>query len=342
MPEGDLVGVDVAYEDGIGRIVLNRSTALNALDLPMVRTIREALMRWSSQSVRAVVVESATDRAFCAGGDIRQVRENTLSGHLRESDDFFATEYEVNRLLAEYPAPVVALVDGLCMGGGLGLSVHGRFRVVTERASLAMPETGIGFFPDIGASYFLSRLPGGVGSYLGLTGARIGASDALDVGLATHHLSSEAAERLPELLLDDDRPVDTVLRELSVPTTTSPELVEHRSVIDWAFTAPDVATIGSRLAADGGPWATKTLDVLGRLSPQSLALTLDLLMWGRQRSLSECLAAEREAARLVVTSDDFLEGVRAVLVDKDRSPRWGASRYLGMTSDGEVRWDADA
>lgn len=170
-------------EGGVARIILDRPRALNALNLSMIHRVHKLLEELRSESLRAITIESGTAGMFCAGGDIRQIRQNTLDGDHGASDEFFATEYEVNEMLACYPVPVVAIIDGVCMSGGLGLSAHGPFRVVSERAVLAMPETAIGFFPDIGASHFLSRLSGGVGAYVGLAGARIGAADALEVGL---------------------------------------------------------------------------------------------------------------------------------------------------------------
>ncbi|MFK4146597.1 enoyl-CoA hydratase/isomerase family protein [Streptomyces sp. NPDC004065] len=309
----------------IGRIILNRPHALNALTLPMIEAIDAALDLWSGQNLRAVTIESSSDRAFCSGGDIRQVRQNTLDGDAEANDRFFATEYEVNRKLGDYPVPVVSLIDGLCMGGGLGLSVHGPFRVVSEKASFAMPETQIGFFPDVGGSYFLPRLPGHIGTYLGLTGSRIGAADALAIGIATHACSHELIGSVPELLAEHDGPVDTLLKDLGPATLRGSALIRHRHRIAHCFAAPELDGpdgIVRRLEGDATPWSRETLAMLRSASPYSLAVTTALLAWGRERSLGACLAMERAAARHVVTTPDFVEGVRAALVDKDRHPRW--------------------
>ena len=336
MPDPAPAGVLSRAEGGIARIVLDRPRALNALTLPMIRAISELLERGRPE--RAVTIESSRDGVFCAGGDIRQIRQNTLDDDTAASDDFFAAEYRLNETLASYPVPVVALIDGVCMGGGLGLSVHGAFRVVTERAVLAMPETGIGFFPDVGASYFLSRLPGGVGLYLGLTGARIAAADALDIGLATHNVASGDLRSVVPALIEDRRPVDAVLRDLaSVPPEAS-RIAANRRRIDAAFTATSVEAIDHRLQADGSSWAVETRSALQGASPQSLNLTLDLILRGRERTLRECLDAERDAASHVVRSADFLEGVRAALVDKDRAPVWANSEYEGISRNGKVLW----
>lgn len=327
----------IERDGGLGRIVLDRPKALNALTLPMVRELERVLLDWRDQPLSAVLIESSDKRAFCAGGDIRGIRQNTLDGRHTLSEQFFATEYRVNAILADYPHPVVSLIDGVCMGGGLGLSVHGPFRVVTEAAVLAMPETAIGFFPDVGASFFLPRLPGAVGMYLGLTGTRLGAADALEFGLATHFCHSNLLGEIPGLLRTRGRrSVDEVLRSISsVPAAPS----GHRDEIDDAFGASSVEQILERLRASGSAWAREQLRTLNRMSPQSLALTFHLLTRGRERNLAGCLAAELRAARYVTRTADFIEGVRAALVDKDRTPVWSDTpAFLGVDAEGEPRW----
>ncbi|WP_408897442.1 enoyl-CoA hydratase/isomerase family protein [Nocardioides sp. R1-1] len=313
----------------VGRIVLDRPRALNAITLDMVERIRVALEEWRTAGLRAVVVESASDRAFSAGGDIRRVRENSLAGRHDESLRFFETEYAVNALLGSYPVPVVALVGGICLGGGMGLSVHGTFVVVSPEASFAMPETRIGFFPDVGGSHFLPRLPGHTGRYLGLTGARIGAADALALGVATHTCSAADLAALPELIAAYDGPLEQLLRERAPDEPgEAGALAAVRTELEWVFSAPDLGGIRTRLGrltdADGpvGDWARDTSAALDAASPSSLALTDRLLVEGRGRNLEECLHAELAAARDRIASDDFIEGVRAVLVDKDHAPRW--------------------
>lgn len=313
----------------VGRIILDRPRALNAITLGMVERIRTALGEWSTAGLRAVTIESASDRAFCAGGDIRRIRENSLAGRHDASLRFFETEYAVNALLGSYPVPVMALVGGVCMGGGMGLSVHGTFVVVSPKASFAMPETKIGFFPDVGGSHFLPRLPGETGRYLGLTGARISAADALNLGLATHACSVDDLARLPHLIAEYDGPLEQLLRELAPAAPGEPgTLAAVRPELDWAFSAADLAGIGARLAelvADAGPaaaWAQETLGELAAASPYSMAVTDRLIVEGRQLDLEACLAMELATAAEVIASDDFVEGVRAVLVDKDHAPRW--------------------
>ncbi|WGX96720.1 enoyl-CoA hydratase/isomerase family protein [Nocardioides sp. L-11A] len=324
-------GDDVRIErlGPVGRIVLDRPRALNAITLGMVERIGAALEEWRDAGLRAVIVESASERAFSAGGDIRRVRENSLVGRHDESLRFFETEYAVNALLGSYPVPVVALVGGICLGGGMGLSVHGTFVVVSPEASFAMPETRIGFFPDVGGSHFLPRLPGHTGRYLGLTGARIGAADALALGLATHACSATDLARLPELIVAYDGPLEQLLRELAPDEPgDAGRLAPVRPELEWVFSAPDLAGIRTRLdrltGSPGavGAWADETRAALDAASPYSLAVTDRLLVEGRGRSLDACLRAELETAREMIASDDFVEGVRAVLVDKDHAPRW--------------------
>lgn len=337
-----MIGAVEGIVDGaIGRLRLDRPRALNALDLPMVTGMGELLDEWRHLPLRAVIVESSTPGVFCAGGDIRRIRQNSLDGAAGDSDAFFATEYRLNETLATYPVPIVAVIDGVCLGGGLGLSVHGPFRVVSERAVLAMPETAIGFFPDVGASFFLSRLPGGIGAYLGLTGARLTAADALACGLATHHVPSDRLGALVEAVAAGTGPIDGTLRNFATtPPTDAAGLTANRAAIDRVFGAASVDDVVRRLDAETGAWADATRAALTRASPQSLQVTLDLILWGAQRSLRDCLEAERAAARLVVQSPDFIEGVRAALVDKDRSPVWGASEYRGMDAQGRLSWSA--
>jgi enoyl-CoA hydratase len=325
--------VHLELEGTVGRIVLDRPRALNALTLDMVTAIRSALGAWKSENLRAVTIESASDRAFCAGGDIRKIRQNSLDERHEASDEFFATEYQVNQLLGTYPIPAVALIDGICMGGGMGLSVHAAFRVVTSNASFAMPETKIGFFPDVGGSHFLPRLPGAVGRYLGLTGVRFSAADALEVGVATHSCTPVDITSLPRRIADSGEPIERILSSLqgdaSLPGRAASEIAARRAEIDWVFGAPSLATVTERLetlTASESPvvaaWATSAQTLLGAASPQSLRVTNELFSWGAGRSLEACLDAERQVARLVVATHDFVEGVRSVLVDKDNDPRW--------------------
>ncbi|HEY3481029.1 MAG TPA: enoyl-CoA hydratase/isomerase family protein [Streptomyces sp.] len=307
---------------GTGVIALDRPGALNALDLTMVQLITAALEAWrDDDAVRSVVVHSTSPKAFCSGGDIRAVREAALRGDDAAVLAYFTAEYALNLMIARYPKPYTALIDGYAMGGGLGVSVHGSARVVTERASLAMPETAIGFFPDIGASYFLPRLPGAVGWYLGLTGARISGAAAVECGLATHYVPAADLPALEAALTGGGHPAP-ILDAFATSAPPSPELSGHRDAIAHCFGAPDLAEVWRRLEAEPAAWAADALGALRRASPASLAITFALLRHGTEATLEECLAYELELARTTARTPDFAEGVRAALVDKDRRPTW--------------------
>jgi enoyl-CoA hydratase/carnithine racemase len=321
MPSEDTV---IARRDGrIGRILLNRPTALNAIDLPMIRASARALEQWRHDPhVHAVVIEGAGDRAFCAGGDIRALRQYELDGEHHRAEAFFREEYALNLAIATYPKPYAALIDGICMGGGIGVSVHAPYRVATEHAAFAMPETAIGFFPDIGATFFLPRLPGQIGTYLGLTGARMAGADAVHAGLATHFVRREALPALSRALAGDG-PAELGLH---VAPLAAFSLAPHRAAIDHCFGADSVAEIVRRLEAVGDPWAVKTLDTLRTVSPSALCWTLAALRRGADLTLPQCQAAELALTRTTMRHPDFAEGVRAMVVDKDRRPRWQPAR----------------
>lgn len=319
----------VARRDGrVGRILLGRPQALNALDLSMIRGLTSALRAWQDEpEIHAVVVEGAGGRAFCAGGDIRAIRAAAIAGDTEAVEAFFAEEYALNRLIAEYPKPYIALIDGICMGGGIGVSVHGTARVATEAALFAMPETGIGFFPDIGASYVLPRLPGAIGYYLGLTGARLTGADAVHAGLATHFVPRATLPALSEALARDGV---AVLAGFAAPLPEN-GLAPHRPVIDRCFGAPSVGEILDRLAAEPDAWARGAEAALWTASPSSLLWSFALLRRGAHRTLPAALAAELALTRRVTRHPDFQEGVRAMVVDKDRTPRWTPDRLEALT-----------
>jgi enoyl-CoA hydratase len=314
----------VAVRDGrVGRIRLNRPKALNALDLGMIRAITTALKEWSEiPSVHAVVIEGEGERAFCAGGDIRAIRQMHLDRRTDEVEAFFSEEYALNLLIATYPKPFVALVDGICMGGGIGVSVHGTARVASEHALFAMPETAIGFFPDIGATYVLPRLPGALGTYLALTGARVQGGDAVHVGLATHFVPRAGLAALSGALARDGAAA------LAVHAVPLPDfsLAPHRALIDHAFAADSMPDIIDRLEREGSAFAQETIKTLRTMSPSSLVWSLRLLRQGAARTLPACLDAELRATRTVTAGHEFIEGVRAMVVDKDRAPNWRPGR----------------
>ncbi len=314
----------VATRQGrIGHILLNRPKALNALDLPMLGAITAALQRWADDpAVHAVVVEGAGDRAFCAGGDIRAIRTLAMAGERAEVERFFADEYALNAMIAEYPKPYVSLIDGICMGGGIGVSVHGQIRVASEAAMFAMPETAIAMFPDVGATYMLPRLPGALGMYLGLTGARLQGADAVHAGIATHFVPRPAIGTLRQAIAQDGVAAIAPQAQVLPPFSLAP----HRSRIDHCFGADSVAETLSRLDSDGGAWAMETLATLRAMSPSAVVWSFELIRRGARQTLRECLAMELRATRGVTAHADFAEGVRAMVVDKDRKPKFAPAR----------------
>ena len=314
----------ITSRDGrVGRILLNRPRALNALDLSMIRACADILETWRDDPhVDAVVIEGAGDRAFCAGGDIRALRDGQLSGDRASVDRFFIEEYALNLTIATYPKPYIALIDGICMGGGIGLSVHAPYRVATEHAGFAMPETAIGFFPDIGATFLLPRLPGALGIYLGLTGLRVTGSEAVHVGLATHFTRRERLADLSAALARDGVAALACHNEPLPPFS----LADERAAIDHCFSADTVSEIVGRLGAAKAEWAEAALAALRSVSPSALHFTLRALRQGRNLTLKQALDAEFALTRTTMVYPDFAEGVRAMVVDKDRTPAWQLRR----------------
>ena len=314
--------VVAARRGRIGHILLNRPAALNALDLDMLRAVAVALDSWRDDpAVHAVVIEGAGGRAFCAGGDIRAVRTAVLEGRHSEIETFFTEEYALNGAIAAYPKPYVALVDGICMGGGIGVSVHGAARVVTDAALFAMPETGIALFPDVGASYLLPRLRGAIGLYMALVGSRLTGADAVHAGLATHFTERTTLPGLADALAEHGM---AALGDVSRPFDAP--LAAHQAAIDHCFTAATLPEIIQRLDTVDTEWSRQTLITLRANSPSALLWTFRLMSLGATRTLPECLAAELALTRHVTRHPDFVEGVRAMVVDKDRTPAWVPAR----------------
>lgn len=313
----------VAQQRGrIGHLLLNRPAALNALDAGMIGAIAGALTAWQDDpAIHAVVIEGAGSRAFCAGGDIRAARAGVLAGRDAEVHSFFEQEYRLNAQIAAYPKPYVALIGGICMGGGLGVSVHGAYRVTTGEAVFAMPETGIALFPDVGASYFLPRLRGSVGMYMALVGARLTGADAVFTGLATHFTESEVLASLPDALAEHGV---AALSEIARPFEAP--LANHMAAIDHCFSAATLPEIRQRLTATDSEWSRQTLLMLQANSPSALSWTFRLIQAGATRTLAACLTEELALTDHVTHHPDFTEGVRAMLVDKDRTPRWTPAR----------------
>jgi enoyl-CoA hydratase/carnithine racemase len=317
-----------------GLVTLNRPQALNALTLDMVRALRRALDAWADDPrVTRVVVTGAGERAFCAGGDIRRLYDLGRAGRRDEALEFWREEYALNLRIKRYPKPYVALIDGIAMGGGVGVSLHGSHRVAGDRYVFAMPEVGIGFFPDVGATYALPRLPGRMGLYLALTGERARAADALAFGLATHAVPSAALAEARAALIDG-APVDAALG-LAAREPDGAVLRGQRETIDACFAAESVAAVLARLDAAGSDFAVKTAATIRAKSPTSLRIAFEQMRRGGALDFEEAMRTEFRIVSRVVEGHDFYEGVRAAILDKDNAPRWRPPTLAEVT-DAEV------
>jgi enoyl-CoA hydratase len=335
-------------EGGIATLLINRPQALNALTLDNYRRFAPALRDWAADpTVHAVVVRGAGERAFCAGGDVRAVYEagRGISGDPDLPAIFFREEYELIRDIHRFPKPYLAIVDGITMGGGAGISVNGAYRIATERTLFAMPETGIGLFPDVGATRFLNLCPGQIGRYLGLTGVRLRAADTIYCGFATHVVPHERVAELVAALGRIDWEtgaerlhVEAVLSRFAVEPGAAP-LAAARPGIDRCFAADTVEKVLEALDAeagaggDGADWAGETRAALSTKSPTSLKITLRQLQLGRGYDVEAALALEYRLTQHVMAAHDFYEGVRAMLIDKDQKPHWRPATPAEVSDD---------
>lgn len=316
----------------VGHLTLNRVTAFNAINLEMVRMIQTQLDKWAADdNVVAVVLRANGDKAFCAGGDIRELYSNAKEGNTL-NDTFFTEEYALDQAIHAYPKPFIALVDGLVLGGGMGLMQGASFRIVTEKARLGMPEVSIGFFPDVGGSYFLSRLPGEAGTYMGVTGNPVGAADALQLGLADWFLHEEQILEFDRCLdnmqwsYSSQESIRSLLNTLASKRATGAKLTTVLSAIEQHFAHSSVADIIASLESETDvniqPWRDDILAALKTRSPLAMATTLEMLRRGKQLSLAECFRMEYHLGSQWFSKGDFMEGVRALIIDKDKNPQW--------------------
>ena len=318
-------------EGAVGHITLNRPQALHALNTGMIAAMSEALLDWRNDpAVRLVLIDHAGERGFCAGGDIRMLAESG-AGDGALAREFFFTEYRLNALLHDYEKPLVAIMDGVTMGGGVGLSRPCRYRVATERTTFAMPETGIGLFPDVGGGWFLSRMSDHIGLWLALTGARIKAADCELAGIATDYVESARVAELKAAIVADPEAIETLLTQFE-GDAGRPPLAAQVDDIARLFAGDSVEAIVAALEADGGEWAKAQLAVLATKSPQTLKVAFEQLRRGRQMTrFADNMAMEYRIGARVVQRHDFLEGVRAVIVDKDNAPKWDPPTLDGVT-----------
>ncbi|WP_163544214.1 3-hydroxyisobutyryl-CoA hydrolase [Occultella kanbiaonis] len=308
----------VALEGSLGRIRLNRPRAINALTPGMIGTLTTLLEEWAGhERITAVALEGAGDRGLCSGADVRAIRAGLLDGTL-DAADFFRAEYALNALISDYPKPYVAFMDGIVMGGGIGVSAHGSLRLVTERTRIAMPETGIGLFPDVGASFLLSRAPGELGTHCALTGSEAGGADAIAVGFADTLVDSGSWPTIVARLASGEDLDATVGQNAPAAPSTA-----ERGWIDRCYAGDDPVAILEALRGAPEPAARETGDVLATRSPLSVAVTLAAIRGAAELgSVTEVLAQDLRVATAMTAAPDFVEGVRAVLVDKDHRPRW--------------------
>jgi enoyl-CoA hydratase len=324
---------DVLFEEmpgqggDLGMITLNKPAVLNALNHDMIVAIHPKLNEWAeAKHIKAVVIRAAEGRAFCAGGDIRLTYERAKQQHPLMTE-FFSDEYQLNRCIYHYPKPYIALLDGITMGGGVGVSIHGSHRVVTDRILFAMPETGIGLFPDVGGTYFLPRLPGMMGYYLGLTGARIKADDCLALGLATQKVSHESITAILSALAETKYDIDAkasvtkILAQFQQASMHTP-VQEAQNELSACFSGSSVEAIMELLSSSTNPVCKEAYTAMQKKSPTSLKVTLQALNQGKNMDFDACMQQEFRLVSRFLLGHDFIEGIRAVIIDKDQTPVW--------------------
>jgi enoyl-CoA hydratase/carnithine racemase len=342
MPDKLTITDEILHErrGGLAVVTLNRPKALNTLTLGMYRTLDPELVAWGTDpAIRAVLIRGAGDRAFCAGGDVRAIYEAGRGQTTGLTADFFREEYCLIQRVYRFPKPYIALLSGITMGGGAGVSIHGSHRVATERFVFAMPETAIGLFPDIGATTFLNRCPGRIGRYLALSGARITAADALYCGLVTHYVPHQRLAELIDALAglawrdrEERSQVDGVLADFSAAAGPAP-LAELRPAIDRCFAPDTVEDIIAALEREPAEWARAALASIAKASPTSLKITLHQLQHGARFDVEEALQLEYRMTQHVMQRHDFFEGVRALLIDKDQAPKWQPASLAAVSED---------
>jgi len=330
--------IRIEQRGGLVVVTLNRPRALNALSFEMCRAIHEGLAAWQADpDVRAVLIKGTGERAFCAGGDVRWLYDVLVSEGQGPALAFYGLEYPMNARLHHFTKPYIALLDGITMGGGVGVSVHGSHRVVTERTVFAMPETGIGFFPDVGATYVLPRLRGALGMYLGLTGARLNAADCLWTGIGSCYVASERLGEVEARLAEADLTIDAHARVHSLLDDLCgdpgpPPLAGQMGRIDSCYGRSDLGAVLHALGAEETGWGQTQLEQLSTKSPTSLAVTFRQLQEGAALSFDDAMRLEYRLVPRFLAGHDFREGIRAMIVDKDGRPDWWPGRLEDIST----------
>lgn len=317
----------------VGLITLNRPKALNALTRGMVVAMHVKLKEWAADAIiSCVIIRGAGDRAFCAGGDIRTLYDSGKAG-TPYAIEFYRDEYLLNAAIKHYPKPYIALLHGFVMGGGVGVSVHGSHRVADETMQFAMPETGIGLFPDVGGSFFLPRLPGEIGLFLGLTGARLKTADALYAGIATHFIPAAQRENLIEALANATT-VEKAIRDLS-EVAPAASFAERRAIVDRVFAGSSLEVTLAALDDDATEWSRNTVKTIRTKSPTASKLAFRQIRNGKTLSFDDCMRMEFRMVNRVIAGHDFYEGVRATIIDRDGAPKWKPDALSGV-DDGDI------
>ena len=321
----------VRIEGRVGRLTLNRPQALHALTTRMCEILTQALLAWKDDpAVALVLLDHSGERGFCAGGDIRMLAESGAADG-KAAREFFFKEYRLNHLLFGYAKPVVTIMDGVTMGGGVGLAAPSQYRVATERTTFAMPETGIGLFPDVGGGWFLSRMPGHIGLWVALTGTRLKAADCELVGIATDFIPSDQVEAFKAAVVADPAAIETLLTQFE-GDAGRPRLAEHQDEIEKIFGLGSVEAIVEALQHSDSDWSDDQLKALAGKSPQTMKVAFrQLALGGKAASFAENMEMEYRIGARVVQRHDFIEGVRAVIVEKDNAPKWNPSTLEGVT-----------
>ena len=323
------MSISFQYQKGVGIVHLNRPSVLNSLNFTMIVRLRDQLLLWKEDpEVHFVILKSDLENTFCAGGDLKEIFEAARRQDTRFLKLFFEVEYGLNQIIHSYPKPYLSLMNGIAMGGGLGISVQGSHRIVTDNSVLAMPEVFIGFFPDAGGSYFLNKCPGKIGLMVGLSGYRMNAADALYTGIATHYVPQENFSLLYQALSETDirahpqEGIRAILEIFAAPCPQISLLKEHRQLIDEYFEEEDTATLIAGLRLTKNVWLQGVRKKMEDASPLSLVITHRLLKEAKGLPFSEAMAGELRLALNFFESKEVLEGIRSVVIDKDRTPKW--------------------